>query len=58
MKKVYLYKKFERFWHWSQAALIMTLMVMMLLIAVSIIARTPDQAAEPEASSAFGRAIS
>lgn len=27
MKKVYLYKKFERFWHWSQAALILFLAV-------------------------------
>ncbi len=25
MKRVYLYKKFERFWHWSQAALIIFL---------------------------------
>ncbi len=25
MKKVYLYKKFERFWHWSQTLLILTL---------------------------------
>jgi len=25
MKKVYIYKRFERFWHWSQAALILTL---------------------------------
>lgn len=27
MKKVYIYKGFERFWHWSQAALIMFLAV-------------------------------
>jgi formate dehydrogenase gamma subunit len=26
MKKVYLYKRFERFWHWSQTLLILTLM--------------------------------
>jgi thiosulfate reductase cytochrome b subunit len=25
MKQVYIYKKFERFWHWSQAALILFL---------------------------------
>jgi len=25
MKKVYIYKKFERFWHWTQAALIIFL---------------------------------
>jgi len=25
MKKVYLYKRFERFWHWSQTLLILTL---------------------------------
>ena len=25
MKKVYIYKKFERFWHWSQASLIIFL---------------------------------
>ncbi len=27
MKKVYLYKRFERFWHWSQTLLIFTLIV-------------------------------
>jgi len=27
MKKVYIYKGFERFWHWSQAALIIFLMI-------------------------------
>jgi formate dehydrogenase gamma subunit len=26
MKKVYLYKKFERFWHWAQTILVLTLM--------------------------------
>ena len=25
MKKVYLYKKFERFWHWGQTILVLTL---------------------------------
>ena len=25
MKKVYLYKKFERFWHWAQTVLVLTL---------------------------------
>jgi thiosulfate reductase cytochrome b subunit len=27
MKKVYLYKKFERFWHWGQTVLVLTLIV-------------------------------
>ncbi len=27
MKKIYLYSKFERFWHWTQAILIMLLML-------------------------------
>ncbi|CCQ74021.1 cytochrome b/b6 domain-containing protein [Magnetospira sp. QH-2] len=27
MARVYIFKKFERFWHWSQAALIITMMV-------------------------------
>jgi thiosulfate reductase cytochrome b subunit len=27
MKKVYLYHKYERFWHWSQALLILTMMI-------------------------------
>ena len=27
MKKVYLYKKFERFWHWAQTILVLTLIV-------------------------------
>ncbi|WP_319761979.1 cytochrome b/b6 domain-containing protein [Maridesulfovibrio sp.] len=27
MKKIYLYSRFERFWHWTQAILIMLLMV-------------------------------
>lgn len=27
MKKVYLYKGFERFWHWSQAVLVFTLIL-------------------------------
>jgi len=27
MSKVYIYKKFERFWHWSQAALILFLAI-------------------------------
>lgn len=27
LKKIYLYSKFERFWHWTQAALIALLMV-------------------------------
>jgi len=27
MKKVYIYKKFERFWHWSQSALIIFLAI-------------------------------
>lgn len=27
MKKVYIYKRFERFWHWSQASLIIFLMI-------------------------------
>ncbi len=27
MKKVYLYKKFERFWHWGQTLLIFTLLI-------------------------------
>ena len=26
MKRIYIFKRFERFWHWSQAALIITLM--------------------------------
>ena len=26
MERIYIFKRFERFWHWSQAALIMTLM--------------------------------
>ncbi|WP_320172521.1 cytochrome b/b6 domain-containing protein [Maridesulfovibrio sp.] len=27
MKKIYLYSRFERFWHWTQAALIILLMI-------------------------------
>jgi thiosulfate reductase cytochrome b subunit len=27
MARIYIFKRFERFWHWSQAALIITLMV-------------------------------
>ena len=27
MERIYIFKRFERFWHWSQAALIMTLML-------------------------------
>jgi thiosulfate reductase cytochrome b subunit len=27
MKKVYLYHKYERFWHWAQALLIITMMI-------------------------------
>ncbi len=27
MKRIYLYKRFERFWHWTQAALIIMLMI-------------------------------
>jgi thiosulfate reductase cytochrome b subunit len=27
MKKVYIYHKYERFWHWSQALLIITMMI-------------------------------
>ncbi len=27
MRKVYIYKKFERFWHWTQAALIIFLAI-------------------------------
>lgn len=27
MKKVYLYKRFERFWHWAQTLLVLTLMI-------------------------------
>lgn len=27
MKRIYLYTRFERFWHWAQAALIMALLV-------------------------------
>lgn len=27
MKKIYIYKRFERFWHWSQAALIIFLAI-------------------------------
>lgn len=27
MKKIYIYKKFERFWHWSQSALIIFLAI-------------------------------
>ena len=26
-EKIYIFKRFERFWHWSQAALIVTLMI-------------------------------
>ena len=26
-EKIYIFKKFERFWHWSQAGLIMFLML-------------------------------
>ena len=25
-ERIYIFKRFERFWHWSQAALIMTLL--------------------------------
>ena len=25
MERIYIFKRFERFWHWSQAALIMTM---------------------------------
>ena len=27
MSRVYLFKPFERFWHWSQAALIITMLL-------------------------------
>jgi thiosulfate reductase cytochrome b subunit len=27
MERIYIFKRFERFWHWSQAALIITLMM-------------------------------
>ncbi len=27
MNKVYIYKRFERFWHWSQASLILFLAI-------------------------------
>jgi len=27
MTRVYIFKRFERFWHWSQAALILTMLL-------------------------------
>jgi thiosulfate reductase cytochrome b subunit len=26
-ERIYLFKRFERFWHWSQAALVITMLV-------------------------------